>query len=272
MKSLLLKLLYKMSPFTQGNLRCAYYNFVNKVFFLRESAKFSLKRSGAKSYLLKVGDEEIHIAIPNRVGFYKDGILKRINALQASFYSDKGITEGAVIIDIGANIGEYAISFPDSVIVHAFEMDPNVMPSLLLNCDPRKNIQIHNMGLWSEPKTMDMFIMSDSADTSLIDNGASETHSVNCVRLDDVQAISELAEITMIKCDAEGAEPEVLSGAIETLKKTKCVAIDCGPERGVNSERTDKPVKELLFSLGFEIVKERFGNREILVARNTVLH
>lgn len=272
MKSLLLMLVHNLKPFTQGKVRCAYYNFLETISLSSKARKYSLERSGEKSYLLKVDDEKIYIAIPNRVGFYRDGIQNRINALQRSFYSDRDIDEGSVVIDIGSNIGEYAISFSEGVYVHAFEMDPNVMPSLLLNCDPRKNIQIHNIGLWSEPKTMDMFIMSDSADTSLIDNGASETYSVNCVRLDDVDAISELAEITMIKCDAEGAEPEVFSGAIETLKKTKCVAIDCGPERGVNSERTDEPIKELLLSLGFEIVKERFGSREILVAKNTVLN
>ena len=271
MKNILLKLLHKMKPFTQGKLRCTYYNFFCKFSFLEKPVKFSLERSGKKSYLLKVGDEQIYIAMPNRVGFYKGGIQNRIRDLQSSFFSDKGIEKGDVVIDIGSNIGEYAISFSDSVIVHAFEMDPNVIPSLLLNCDEHKNVQIHRCGLWSETTTMEMYIKSGTADTSLINNGAAERHVVDCVRLDDVEAIKALTEIAIIKCDAEGAEPEVLLGALETLKKTKCVAIDCGPERGLTSERTDKQVKELLISLGFDIVKERFGNREVLVAKNTLM-
>ena len=75
----------------------------------------------------------------------------------------------------------------------------------------------------------------------------------------------------MIKCDAEGAEPEVLAGAVATLRKTRYVAIDCGPERGLIGDRTNNEVKEILLSLDFEILEEFYGPREILVAKNNNL-
>lgn len=269
MKRLLLKLFNYLEPLLQGKIRCKYYNFQQMITFSKKPGKFSITQVSDKSYLLKVGKEEIYIAIPNRVGFYREGIQKRLSDLKASFFSDKEIQDDSVVIDIGSNIGEYAISFSNNVTVHAFEMDPNVMPSLISNTRGFKNIHIHKNGLWSKHKTMHMYVKSNSADTSLIDNGASEKHLVECFRLDDIESIKTIDEITILKCDAEGAEPEVLSGAINTLIKTKLVAIDCGPERGIDGERTDKSVKDLLISLGFDIVKERFGNREILVAQNS---
>ena len=268
-KRFLLKLFNKLDPLLQGKIRCKYYNFQQTISFKKKPGKFSIVPSGDKSYLLRVGKEKIHLAIPNRVGFYREGIQNRLSDLKASFYSDKDIADGSVVIDIGSNIGEYAISFNKDVIVHAFEMDPNVMPSLISNCKDNENIHIHNNGLWKEHKIMEMFVKSDSADTSLIDNGASEKHSIECFKLDDIESIKKIDEITILKCDAEGAEPEVLDGAIETLKKTKIVAIDCGPERGIEGERTDISVKNHLISIGFDIIKERFGNREILVAQNS---
>lgn len=271
MKKNLLKLLHKLDPLTQGKVRCVYYNFLQNISGQEPKRKFSIEKSGETSYLLTVADEKIYIAVPQRVGFYKDGILNRIRNLQSSFYSSQGIGKGDVVIDIGSNIGEYAISFHDSVRVHSFEMDPNVIPTLLLNCQNHKNVTVHSCGLWSEPTTLQMYVKSSTADTSLINNGSAEKRTVECMRLDDVDAIKNLTEVAMIKCDAEGAEPEVLLGALQTLKKTRRVAIDCGPERGLTSDRTDVPVKNILESSGFRIVKERFGSREILVAENTLL-
>jgi FkbM family methyltransferase len=272
MKKILLRLMFKLTPYMQGRVRCVYYNFLQKISFSGKFSKFSLEKVARKSYLLKVGGESIYIAMPNRVGFYKGGIKNRINTLQKSFYFGMNeIVKGDVVIDIGSNIGEYALSFQEGVIIHAFEMDPNVIPSLLSNCNGLDDITIHNFGLWSHKKTMEMFIKSETADTSLIDNGAEEKHIINCLQLDDIEEVGKIPEIKLIKCDAEGAEPEVLRGAIDTLSKTKYVAIDCGPERGPNNERTDESVKELLISLDFEIIKERFGAREILIARNKKL-
>lgn len=243
-----------------------------ETFNLSNNAKtFTLKRIDKDSFLLKVNNEKIYISIPSRVGFYREGIIQRINSLKKTFYSENIINEYSTVIDIGSNIGEYAISFPESVIVHAFEMDPNVIPSLILNCKGRENIKIHRIGLWNKSTTKEMFVKSDTADTSLIDNGSSEKYIINCERLDDIDSIKEIDEITMIKCDAEGAEPEVFSGAINTLKKTKFVAIDCGPERGLIGDRTNNQVKEILLSLDFEILEEFYGPREILVAKNNNL-
>jgi hypothetical protein len=46
--------------------------------------------------------------------------------------------------------------------------------------------------------------------------------------LDAVQAIGALPVIDFMKVDGEGVEPEILSGGIRTLRRTRVLAVDVG--------------------------------------------
>jgi hypothetical protein len=67
--------------------------------------------------------------------------------------------------------------------------------------------------------------------------------------LDGLAATLGIGEVAFVKADAEGAEPEVLTGATETLGRTRYIAIDCGPER--KGERTFDACSAILAGLGF---------------------
>ena len=54
------------------------------------------------------------------------------------------------------------------------------------------------------------------------------------MKLDDFK----IKQIKLLKIDAEGYEPEVLSGSIATLSQTEYVAVDFGPERGLEQKDT----------------------------------
>ena len=57
--------------------------------------------------------------------------------------------------------------------------------------------------------------------------------------------------LAFLKCDAEGAEPEVLEGGRELLRRTVRIAIDTGPER--RGERTSAACEALLRDAGFTV-------------------
>jgi hypothetical protein len=74
----------------------------------------------------------------------------------------------------------------------------------------------------------------------------------------------------LIKIEAEGGEPEVLMGGKLLLKMTRYVAMDVGPERGINRESTYQLSVDILEDLGFTM-KWKSGSigRQTILFQNT---
>ena len=77
---------------------------------------------------------------------------------------------------------------------------------------------------------------------------------IETMTLDQYVQEHGIGEIEVLKVEAEGAEPEVLRGATQTLPKCRYVTVDCGRERGVDRESTLRDVCNILFDCGFFIV------------------
>ena len=73
-------------------------------------------------------------------------------------------------------------------------------------------------------------------------------------------------QIDILKVEAEGMEPEVLRGALRTLKRTKFCVVDAGPERYGKS--TAAECISILQASGFEL-QEIIFPRGVLVCRRT---
>lgn len=109
---------------------------------------------------------------------------------------------------------------------------------------------------------MRFFTAPDEADGSLI-NDSGQSIEMNVLPLDDIMRRRGFPHVRLIKLDAEGAEPEVLRGASETLQRTSYISIDTGEERNGNSSTED--CKAILTTAGFRIVHES-GKRNVIVA------
>ena len=59
----------------------------------------------------------------------------------------------------------------------------------------------------------------------------------------------------MFKIDAEGFEPEVLKGSVNTLRLINFISVDYGHERGENQESTIVDVNNLLTEYNFKLIK-----------------
>jgi hypothetical protein len=84
------------------------------------------------------------------------------------------------------------------------------------------------------------------------------------IRLDNFK----FKKIKLFKVEAEGAEPEVLLGATKILKKIKFISVDCGPERGLKLEKTDKAVIKFLKSQKFNLIR-RSKMRDVFLFKNS---
>jgi hypothetical protein len=76
---------------------------------------------------------------------------------------------------------------------------------------------------------------------------------VKALPLDDVTELPK-GPIRLVKLEAEGAEPEILDGMDETLKRVEFVAADMGPERGLEKANTVIDVSDRLFEKNFRLI------------------
>jgi FkbM family methyltransferase len=124
--------------------------------------------------------------------------------------------QGDVALDVGAQVGDWtallAIGFRT---VHAIEPNPELRPQLLKNLP--SNAVHHPVGAWSTTARLPfrnskkLSALSRHVD---IDTGSGES-SVECLPLDSLPITGA---VDFIKCDAEGAEGEILRGAAGLIR------------------------------------------------------
>lgn len=158
------------------------------------------------------------------------------------------IESGDLVIDIGANIGEFALAASHTAErVVAIEPDP-----VAFQCLARNVAEAHDLALSDHSGWQEFYLSSRDADSSLIvPKRYNKVYSVRTVTLDEFVASNSIERIDFLKLEAEGAEPEVLAGAERALAMTRKVSIDCGPER--QGEPTRDAVFEYLQRYDFEI-------------------
>ena len=140
---------------------------------------------------------------------------------------ETAIPEGAVVYDIGANVGYYsliaAVVSGQNGHVYAFEPLPRNVDYL------RKHVTLNKM---ADRITVFDVAVSDQSGEAAFNLGAStsmghlaETGEIKVkqVRLDDMVAVGEIKPPDYMKVDVEGAEFDVLNGARKLLEQYKPV-------------------------------------------------
>ena len=136
---------------------------------------------------------------------------------------EAAIPEGAVVYDIGANVGYYslmaAVLAGPKGHVYAFEPLPRNVNFM------RRHVAINKM---EDLITVLDVAVSDQSGEAAFDLGASTSMGhlaesgeikVKQVKLDELVAAGEVRPPDYMKIDVEGAEAEVLSGAMTLLEK-----------------------------------------------------
>jgi FkbM family methyltransferase len=187
----------------------------------------------------------------NRLKKLKNGISSRLLDLQKNYLSsDIEIDKSELVIDIGANIGEFGKHWKEKGFrVISFEPDPIEFKALTLNLS---DSDCHNIGLWDKACMLTFYSKNISGDSSFFKTNSFDSKIKLSVYPLDYFNISD--KIGLLKIEAEGAEPEILKGAKKTLTKTKYVTVDVGMERGIKAESTLVEVSNILFNQNFKLV------------------
>lgn len=211
-----------------------------------------LVRGGPDLYRVSSGIQTISVASKLRVRLYKDGIQKRINKVARIYGAAplSGQMQGKTVIDVGANIGEFSMwAAQYGANVLAIEASKRTFKALEANAAGR-SITPLNIALWNCEEERDLY--ECDADTSLIEPTLNaKPRKVMTRTLANVLAERKLTDIFFMKADVEGAEPELLEGAGESLRIIRHIGIDCGPER--RKQTTAEASMAILRRYGFTV-------------------
>lgn len=247
--------------------------YIHSIHLYRQSHSTNL-------FLLEMSDGEFLIQNLLRTSRFLRGQKYASNRLFDQYVRDKdnfnklssNEVDRFVVFDVGANIGEFAIAvaskFPNSLI-YAFEPDPVAYECLKFNVSAMhlfQNIKTVDKALSNQTGIGSFYVSTANADSSLIaPSNYSSIIKLNCIRGDQFMQQENLENISLLKMDAEGFEPEILEGFGNQLNQIDFFAIDVGPERaGVD---TELEVSQILKKQGaqLELFKDA-GSRKFLNA------
>ena len=136
-------------------------------------------------------------------------------------YNHVKCKKGDYIIDAGANSGLYSC-YAVAVGCNVFACDPDSNAIDLLNRQKKicpDNIIVIGKGLSNEDGSIE-FYQSDSYELSSINmpRGTIKKVKIEIAKLDTLVETGVIPRVDLIKADVEGAERDLLTGAVKTLK------------------------------------------------------
>lgn len=152
----------------------------------------------------------------------------------------KFIPDIKTIIDVGANIGQFALAthrFYPHTIIHSFEPVPNCFQKLTDNVDGICNIHTYNFALGNQNSEISFFQNAHSHASSALKVSNYQKENipktkdyqeikVQCLRLDEFKFEQPLIAPILLKLDVQGFEKNVLEGASLILEKIDYLVLE----------------------------------------------
>jgi FkbM family methyltransferase len=213
---------------------------------------------------------KVYFSYLKRNSFYTSGIQNRWNQLIDEYLINKiSFKANDLVIDCGANIGEFTMALNqinpklNFICVEPEKKEFSILEKNLLKIN---SINL-NIALSNTIGQVEFFKKNLNGDSSLFYIEGSEKTLVKTTTLNTLFDEYNLEICRLLKLEAEGAEPEILLGSIKILKKINFISVDCGPERGVNQEKTITSVSNILYSNNFELIDIHYS-RNVLLFKN----
>ncbi|MEY1556196.1 FkbM family methyltransferase [Yoonia sp. R2331] len=214
-------------------------------------------------------DPVYRFTAPARLRYFTQGLAHRGKVLAHEYLLDDiAFEDGDHIVESGGNDGDFSLAlrqFGKRFSLDTFEPSPREFQTLSANIASLgiyEQARAHDVALWHQSdQELEFYVKSGTADSSIhpID-GSSEVVKVRTKRLDEVLPRQRYK---LLKLEAEGAEPEILDGAMGVLDCFDYVTADVGFERGLKQESTLPQVTNLLLRNGFSVA--RCGNERRVV-------
>lgn len=141
------------------------------------------------------------------------------------------VPQGGVVIDIGANIGQFNFFSRNELkasAVYSFEPIKETFEVLKLNAV--KNI--YNLGIASDAREQIFYMPETSLMASSCKAGDNlKEVKVRCTRLDEIPELCNLKSIQLVKIDTEGSELDVVKASTSILRRAEFALIEASVAR-----------------------------------------
>lgn len=199
-------------------------------------------------------------------GFLDNGIAHLFSLCQKNFN----------VIDIGTNIGWVALNFArisETGSVIGFEPDPYNYAVAKANSDRNAltnlNVLPYGLGETSSQVMLEVRTPDNRGGNRIAPQGISGSSPVQIKRLDDVDEISSLFSIDLMKLDVEGYELKVLRGATNTIKKHKPILfVEVDDNNLIDQGDSAKELILFLEASGYESIVHAETNEKITSLKN----
>jgi FkbM family methyltransferase len=184
------------------------------------------------------------------------GILERLIKRYFPDPSHLFRLKDATIFDVGANIGEFSMACMSKGAKHVIAVEPDEIPFQCLRGNLGERLpqaSVEQCVLSDKPGTVTFYVSTETADSSFITpEHYTEAIKMRAVTLDEIVQKYNV-EVDVLKVEAEGAEPEVLEGALQTLRtQSPYLTVRASYER--NGKSTFKDCERILREAGYECV------------------
>ncbi len=220
---------------------------------------------------IAAGDGSVFRVSPVSWRQYKKGLAARLRLLDRQYLFTALDPPPGPVLDVGAHVGEFALlALNRGRAVYAVEPDPDALACFRRNLAGRESVTVIDALVWNAEEELTFTFAASKADSSIFGADVPEmttgTIRRRATTLDRIAGDHGIDGLAFLKCDAEGAEPEVLEGGRELLRRTARIALDTGPER--RGGRTSAACEALLRDAGFTVrTRERgriltYGTRD----------
>lgn len=222
--------------------------------------RFLLRRSALIARATRF-DMRFNVMAGDAVGrtIYKHGVYERV--LTDYVIDNVSFANDDLIIDVGANLGWYALLFgvlsAGKADVYAFEPEPNNFELLTKNIQLNGSRNVHAvqkaLSDHCGPVTLYRHNANNLGRHSLIPMNEGDVIDVESTTIDHFVASNRLEQrpVKLLKIDVEGLEISVLRGAAETLSRTETIILEYSPELMVASGVDPADLVDCLVGHGF---------------------
>ncbi len=159
-----------------------------------------------------------------------------------------------VAIDVGAHVGITSYQMSKTFEhIHAFEINPKIYQCLVHNLAHKKvtNVTTYPVGVGRKEETVDIVTTNKSFGTHVKPN-SQDKGSIAIKPLD----FFNFRDVDFIKIDAEGYEPFVAIGGLETIERCKPIILYERKQHPRRYGYTEESIREILMSLGYRMIRK----------------
>jgi len=170
---------------------------------------------------------------------------------------------GAICLDVGAQMGYLTLAMATSAdrrtVVHSFEPEQNNAARFRENVELNdlNNVTLHQTAVSTVDGALKLYLSNDrnagTHSTVFIESNVStEFVEIPSVRLETFANADSLQSIDLIKIDVEGAEIDVINGAVSVLERYKPLVItELSDHLQQARGQTCREIKEFMGSYGY---------------------